>query len=353
MGAEEHSLVDTELSNGRTSVYEENFQYFDMSLNEVINDRLSHDEVLALQHELQMWLADIGPRYPARETTLLNLILGLISKIPGNKPKEQEATESLVVSKVDTIVSNDEDDQIQKKEELDRTHDVFARIDSLEKTKFIKSQPSRVLKSELRVSSKMMGNFRRALSTLGGEKVDVWLVIFNDVALRCQLTGTITLPMVSSAAAGVPGGRASPNNSSGRRVPLRNMYKFIKVEWMESDSSDEELSATSTEYNEAQLSHQEDCLRFHQSTIYGRYVAGRARNAIHDIMALQQTGVQCDIVLDYQRRTICLRRTWIASRRTRRFDALTPTESITQRVREDVKFLKEQPQVLKEVEITG
>lgn len=76
--------------------------------------------------------------------------------------------------------------------------------------------------------------------TLGGKK-DLWLVSFNDVVLRCQRTGTTTLPLVSSSSAGSTTGRThslpelqgkGKYGTVGRRsvqTKPRNMYKFLKV----------------------------------------------------------------------------------------------------------------------------
>ena len=78
--------------------------------------------------------------------------------------------------------------------------------------------------------------------TLGGKK-DLWLVVFNDVVLRCQRTGTTTLPMAtSSPASAMPAGKANSlpelqakakNSTVGRRnvqTKPRNLYKFLKVQ---------------------------------------------------------------------------------------------------------------------------
>lgn len=76
--------------------------------------------------------------------------------------------------------------------------------------------------------------------TMGGKK-DLWLVSFNDVVLRCQRTGTTTLPLASSPPADGAPGRAhslpelqskGKYNTVGRRsvtTKPRNLYKFIKV----------------------------------------------------------------------------------------------------------------------------
>ena len=69
-----------------------------------------------------------------------------------------------------------------------------------------------------------------------GSKKDQWLVVFNDVILRCQRTGTTSLPLVSatnSRTNSLPElqGKAKyattgRRNSQGKP---RNLYKFLKV----------------------------------------------------------------------------------------------------------------------------
>lgn len=81
-----------------------------------------------------------------------------------------------------------------------------------------------------------------------GGKNDLWLVKFNDVVLRCQRTGTTSLPLATGVnhGPGVSNGVAGRSNSlpdfngtgkgkyatTGRRhtqTRPRNLYKFIKV----------------------------------------------------------------------------------------------------------------------------
>ncbi len=179
---------------------------------------------------------------------------------------EYESTLQMV-AEVETIVRSIEDEKIQK-EERDKTRDVFARIEGLDKVKqLMVPKPSRVLVEERPVvgvnpltdptrsaaspplssqnprNVKGKSSFKRLSDVLqsgsngvGGKK-DLWLVVFNDVVLRCQRTGTTSLPLVS-------GGANSRANSlpelqgkakyatTGRRGPItkpRNMYKFLKV----------------------------------------------------------------------------------------------------------------------------
>ncbi|KAI8998521.1 Dbl domain-containing protein [Trametes punicea] len=188
---------------------------------------------------------------------------------------EYESTLQMV-AEVETIVRSIEDEKIQK-EERDKTRDVFARIEGLDKVKqLMVPKPSRVLVEERPLTGvnpftsgeasnstgapkpstsppptsqnpknvKGKTSFKRLSDVLqagnggvGGKK-DLWLVVFNDVVLRCQRTGTTSLPLVSatnnSRANSLPElqGKAK-YATTGRRsshTKPRNLYKFIKIE---------------------------------------------------------------------------------------------------------------------------
>ena len=75
-----------------------------------------------------------------------------------------------------------------------------------------------------------------------GGKNDLWLVRFNDVVLRCQRTGTTTLPLATGLASAsnsrsnslteFAGGAKAKYATTGRRhsqLKPRNLYKFVKV----------------------------------------------------------------------------------------------------------------------------
>lgn len=175
---------------------------------------------------------------------------------------EYESTLQMV-AEVESIVRSIEDEKIQK-EDRDKTRDVFARIEGLDKVKQLAiPKPSRLLLEERQiivgregsVSSSPKGSspppvmamknvkgktsFRRLSDVLGsgmGSKKDLWLVVFNDVVLRCQRTGTTSLPLVSSTNSrtnSLPEMQGkSKYATSGRRnshTKPRNLYKFIKV----------------------------------------------------------------------------------------------------------------------------
>jgi hypothetical protein len=178
---------------------------------------------------------------------------------------EYESTLQMV-AEVETIVRSIEDEKIQK-EDRDKTRDVFARIEGLDKVKQLAiPKPSRLLLEERQIhvardgsisAASLKGSspppvmatknvkgktsFRRLSDVLGtgsgiGGKKDLWLVVFNDVVLRCQRTGTTSLPLVSSTNSrtnSLPEMQSkSKFATAGRRnshTRPRNLYKFIKA----------------------------------------------------------------------------------------------------------------------------
>ncbi|KIO32564.1 hypothetical protein M407DRAFT_105489 [Tulasnella calospora MUT 4182] len=189
---------------------------------------------------------------------------------------EYEATLEMV-GEVERIVRSIEDEKIQK-EERDKTRDIFARIEGLEKVKLLAvPKPSRMLieekqiigvepsipeaggkglmtMSQISASSasgknvRTKSSFKRLSDVLGqtggkngvGGKNDLWLVRFNDVVLRCQRTGTTSLPLATGPSSGsrtssMPdlGAGKAKYATTGRRASQlkpRNLYKFLKIE---------------------------------------------------------------------------------------------------------------------------
>ena len=171
---------------------------------------------------------------------------------------EYEST-LLMVAEVENIVRSIEDEKIQK-EERDKTRDVFARIEGLDKTRQLAlPKPSRILLEERscnhihgapKLSSppnavitkgvRTKSSFKRLSDVLrpdgfGGKK-DLWFVVFNDVVLQCQRTGTTSLPIASSTASrtnSLPELQGKAKYATlGRRnstTKPRNLYKFIRV----------------------------------------------------------------------------------------------------------------------------
>ena len=179
---------------------------------------------------------------------------------------EYESTLQMV-AEVETIVRSIEDEKIQK-EERDKTRDVFARIEGLDKIKqLMLPKPSRVLLEERACTPAQGGaaspkpssptppvsgtgaknvrgksSFKRLSDVLSssngvGGKKDLWFVVFNDVVLQCQRTGTTSLPLVASTNSRVNSlpelqGKAKYATTGRKNVSTkpRNLYKFIKIE---------------------------------------------------------------------------------------------------------------------------
>ncbi|KAG5653972.1 hypothetical protein H0H81_008840 [Sphagnurus paluster] len=178
---------------------------------------------------------------------------------------EYESTLQMV-AEVETIVRSIEDEKIQK-EERDKTRDVFARIEGLDKVKQLAlPKPSRVLVEERqcipgmaalssppkpsspppistsgrgvkgRSSFKRLSGVLQSNNGIGGKK-DLWFVVFNDVVLQCQRTGTTSLPLVAATTSRTNSlpelqGKAKYATTGRRNVQTkpRNLYKFIKIE---------------------------------------------------------------------------------------------------------------------------
>ena len=138
-----------------------------------------------------------------------------------------------LVAEIEVIVRGIEDEKVQE-EEHEKTRDILARIKGLDKVIQIAiPKPSRRLveerlltpggSSDAKITNavRRKGSFKlssdafRSGGRVGkGSRKDVWLVVFNDVVLRCQLIGSTSNPL---------GGR---RNFSSRP---RNLYKFIKA----------------------------------------------------------------------------------------------------------------------------
>ena len=175
-----------------------------------------------------------------------------------------------MVAEVETIVRSIEDEKIQK-EDRDKTRDVFARIDGLDKVRQLAvPKPSRLLVEERQImggistppngspkissppptysgkgvkgktSFKRLSDVLQSGTGIGGKK-DLWLVVFNDVVLKCQRVGTTSLPMAAGTSSTNSRTTSLPElqsngkaryASTGRRASHtkpRNMYKFLGV----------------------------------------------------------------------------------------------------------------------------
>lgn len=165
-----------------------------------------------------------------------------------------------LVAEVENIIRGIENTKGQT-EERDKTRDVLARIKGLDKViQFAVPKPSRVLVEERmlnprestdaskasppagvtgavkkRNSFRLSSDLLRSGSGIGSRK-DIWLVVFNDVELRCQRTGITSFPLGASYSSSAISlsetqgkskyATAGRRNSSARP---RNLYRFIKA----------------------------------------------------------------------------------------------------------------------------
>ncbi|KAG6850588.1 hypothetical protein H0H93_011256 [Arthromyces matolae] len=173
---------------------------------------------------------------------------------------EYESTLQMV-AEIENIVRSIEDQKIQR-EERDKTRDVFARIEGLEKVKQLAlPKPSRVLVEERpcpiagnnatkasspppvvnakgvrgKPSFKRLSDVLQGNTGIGGKR-DLWFVVFNDVVLQCQRTGTTSVPLVAALTSRTNSlpelqGKAKYATTGRRNVQTkpRNLYKFIKA----------------------------------------------------------------------------------------------------------------------------
>ena len=164
-----------------------------------------------------------------------------------------------MAAEVENIIRSIEDEGIQK-EERDKTRDILARIEGLDEVKELAvPKPSHVLVEErilelsdpskpspppVGTTKALRGEtYSECLSDLlqtgeGGVegKNDMWLVMFNDVILRCQRTSTTSLPLGSAHSSK---GNSQPELQgksdyaiTGHRISTarpRNLYKFIEA----------------------------------------------------------------------------------------------------------------------------
>ncbi|KIK59783.1 hypothetical protein GYMLUDRAFT_74229 [Collybiopsis luxurians FD-317 M1] len=265
----------------------------------------SWPRIVSLLHKLELTAAEKGETGLAITLSkpfqrLLKYPLLFQNLLYHTDPSTYEYESTLqMVAEVESIVRSIEDEKILM-EERDRTRDCWARIEGLEKVgggkggRVVLPKPSRVLMEErqyvppgsqsgspLAKSASMangtMGNesssppppsalankpirgksslnFKRLSDALSPSKSsanpspyskkDLWLVVFNDVVLLCQRTGTTSLPLVTSTGRadslpeltskkGVKDGKGDKDGTKGRRGSFtkpRNLYKFVKIE---------------------------------------------------------------------------------------------------------------------------
>ncbi|TIB72756.1 hypothetical protein E3Q24_01431 [Wallemia mellicola] len=183
---------------------------------------------------------------------------------------EYESTLKMV-DQVESIVRSIEDRKIQI-EERDKTRDVLARIEGIEKERSLMApKPGRLLMKETslqvpnkskhgslpppqkpqvakKTSVRRLSDLLPSGTTIHLEdknnftKKDLWHVEFNDVTLLCQRTGRTTLPIASNdkSTPSVKRSSLSSNRSDSLRQNGRNLYRFIKIaKWNITDQSNE------------------------------------------------------------------------------------------------------------------
>ena len=137
-----------------------------------------------------------------------------------------------MVTEIETIVGGIEYGWEQKKEYC-KVWDVLGRINGLDKVKKLAvPKPSRFLIEERRVllgssdsgfngveggrGCGRLGVFLQSEDLIGGDR-DLWLVVLNDVVLRCQRTGTVSLTRWGA---------------SWTESKSENLYKFLKARFI-------------------------------------------------------------------------------------------------------------------------
>ncbi|KAK4686191.1 hypothetical protein P7C73_g3945, partial [Tremellales sp. Uapishka_1] len=160
--------------------------------------------------------------------------------------KEYEATLAMV-DEVEMIVRSIEDEKASS-EEREKTRDVWARIEGLERDKVLMTpKPNRLLISEVSLALpetdkeaivKQKKSFKRLSDILKGhpEHSDPWVVRFSDVSLLCEKIGVTHLPLstIKSESMSDMSGKTR-HGTMGRRsqsIRARNLYRFVRVhEW--------------------------------------------------------------------------------------------------------------------------
>lgn len=160
-----------------------------------------------------------------------------------------------LVAEVEAIVRGIEDEKIQEGER-EKTRDILARIMGLDKVIAV-PKPSRVLVEERMLNPRessdakitravgRKGSFRLSTDIFrsgGGvgidSRKDVWLVVFNDVVLRCQRIGITSKPLGDAHSSkpsflselrDIPSYATVTDGSRNLSARPRNLYKFIKA----------------------------------------------------------------------------------------------------------------------------
>ena len=146
----------------------------------------------------------------------------------------------MMVTEVEMIVGGIENKRIPM-EERGKVWDILTRIDGLDKIKQLAvPDPSRILVKEWKISTVPSSSGvareegRRASNVIGGER-DLWLVVFDNVVLRCQRTGTVLLPgwgasrTTNSTPVTLGTAKVAATVRRQPRSRLRNLYKLLEA----------------------------------------------------------------------------------------------------------------------------
>ncbi|EIW66436.1 hypothetical protein TREMEDRAFT_16292, partial [Tremella mesenterica DSM 1558] len=212
-----------------------------MSLEELAAERGESGLVISLSKPFQRLL-----KYPL---LFQNLLFNTDPSL-----KEYEKTLEMV-DEVEMIVRSIEDEK-SSQEEREKTRDVWARIDGLEKDKMLMApKPNRLLISETAFTSpnslsslakdetiRQKKSMKRLSDMLKSshDPPDTWVVKFSDVSLLCLRVGTTQLPLsTTSTSKSSKLSQMDPDppkkfntTRRGGSVKPRNLYRFIKIhEW--------------------------------------------------------------------------------------------------------------------------
>lgn len=145
---------------------------------------------------------------------------------------EHDAALEMMIAEVERAVGGVGGDEIRK-QKCDMTRDILGRIDGLHMEKQLAlPKPSRILIEERMATEVPSGPAK--LKSGSGREEDLWFVVFTDVVLKCQRTGTTSLPKWGAyySKTTPTQGTTTTANRGDRRKPRggsRNLYKFLMV----------------------------------------------------------------------------------------------------------------------------
>ncbi|GAA5846176.1 hypothetical protein JCM5353_002992 [Sporobolomyces roseus] len=197
---------------------------------------------------------------------------------------EWEKTRAMALE-VDALVRSIEDEKIE--EDLrERTRDALARIDGINDWGLMAPRSSRILvsespapvttsatfssrKSSMKRSSRKGSNGSSGVLTKPGKSGNEWLMEFTDVVIRASKVGETNVPGSFSRDKEKQGKQGKTRKSG----PLRNTYRFIRIERWESQ---EKAEANLNEMNEAkgnasEASDEEGTVNYAESRMSFRY----------------------------------------------------------------------------------